>query len=452
MTILAAVRVPTLYQVYFGVFEVGLAQMAVFKQWYRKLEGQYLHSKSNGAVITEKSFNGMGVNDKTTNGTVKGTQAPKNEIETTVDRLVAASKDLNTSLRKRKIQVSGKPGSLDVPLTEENSSFHESKSVVLDLAEKLVAQVKGPRDVVLALSFEHCASASLQIIMRYRLHHHVPLVGFVSYEKVAKDTDNALPASLVERILKHAISFGLFTQPAPGLVAHNSASSELVRDSDLEAWVFLCSNVAYPAGAVIPKAIDQYGASSEANEAAYGVSIGRKVGQFERFREPGGHRDFELFAKAMKGVSKGGAYDAHYVVESGFPWSEFGKALVVDVGGGPGHVSVALARQFPELIFEVQDLPETVEVGRGNCPVDFKERITFKAHNFFEAQPARSLSPNHSVIYFLRFILHDWSDKYAQQILAPLAKTMRPQDRLVLNEAVVPEPGEKPLAIEKGLQ
>lgn len=288
--------------------------------------------------------------------------------------------------------------------------------------------------------------------MRYRLAHQVPLTGSISYKAMATVLGNSLPASLLERVLKHAISFGLFSQPAPGLVAHNSASAELVKDSDLEAWVYLCACVAYPAGAAIPKALDKYGASSEANEAAYGISIGRKVAQFERFREPDGHRDFELFAKAMKGVAKGGAYDARLVVESNFPWASLGESLVVDVGGGPGHVSIALARAFPKLTFEVQDLPETVEVGKTSCPEDLKSRITYNAHNFFEPQPQHSTPEDRSIVYFLRFILHDWSDKYAQQVLAPLAKTMRPQDRLVLNEAIVPEPGEKSLAVEKGLQ
>lgn len=299
---------------------------------------------------------------------------------------------------------------------------------------------------------QHCATASLQIIMRYRLVHQVPLTGSISYKAMASALGDELPASLLERILKHAISFGLFCQPAPGRVAHNGASAELVKDSDLEAWVYLCACVAYPAGAAIPKAFDKYGTSSEMNEAAYGVSIGRKVAQFERFREPDGRRDFELFAKAMKGVAKGGAYDSRHVVESDFPWQKLGKAFIVDVGGGPGHVSIALAQAFPQLTFEVQDLPETVEVGKTNCPASLTSRIAYKAHDFFEPQPQRSISADQSVVYFLRFILHDWSDKYAQRILAPLAKAMRPQDRLVLNEAIIPEPGEKPLAIEKGLQ
>lgn len=229
----------------------------------------------------------------------------------------------------------------------------------------------------------------------------------------------------------------------------------LVTDPDLEAWVYLCTNIAYPAGAQLPKAIDQYGTSSEANEAAYGVSIGRKVSQFDRFRESDGHEFHEMFAKAMRGISAGGAYDVRHAIDGGYPWHllEQGEGtLVVDVGGGPGHVSMELAKKYSGLRFEVQDLPETVEVGARNCPEELKSRIKFRAHDFFTTQPEHNVSGNQGVAYFARFILHDWSDKYALQILEPLARSMKANDRLILNEVVVPEPGKTPREVERRLQ
>jgi 6-hydroxytryprostatin B O-methyltransferase len=254
--------------------------------------------------------------------------------------------------------------------------------------------------------------------------------------------------------MQHAISFGLFQEDKDGNVSHNSVSALLVTDPDLEAWLYLCTNVAYPAGAKIPQALETYGYSMEANESAYGVSIGRKVSQFERFREADGAEMHAMFAKAMRGISAGGAYDVRHAVE-GYPWHELAKesgALVVDVGGGPGHVAMELAKKHPTLHFEVQDLAETVEVGAQNCPVELKERMAFKAHNFFEKQPTHEVSDAASITYFARFILHDWSDKHAARILDALAKSLRPQDRIILNEVVVPAPGELPLEIERRLQ
>jgi 6-hydroxytryprostatin B O-methyltransferase len=259
--------------------------------------------------------------------------------------------------------------------------------------------------------------------------------------------------ALVERVVQHAISFGLFQEDAEANIGHNAVSSLLVTDPDLESWLYLCTNYAYPAGAQIPKAIEKYGYSSEANETGYSVSIGRKISQFERLREPDGQEAHAMFARAMRGISAGGAYDVAHAID-GYPWEKLAAApnsLVVDVGGGPGHVAMALARKFPSLRFEVQDLPETVEVGAKNCPPELRSRITFKPHDFFQRQPARDREAG-SITYFARFILHDWSDTYARKILDALAKSLRPQDRVVLNEVVVPAPGELALGIERRLR
>ena len=293
------------------------------------------------------------------------------------------------------------------------------------------------------------------MILRYGIHHCVPLNGATTYNKIAEAIGRGLSPAFVERIMQHAMSFGVFSKAHCGHVAHNAASSLLATDPDLEAWLYLCTNIAYPAGAQIPQAIDQYGVSSEANETAYSVSIGRKISQFERFREPDGHNEHEMFARAMRGISAGGAYDVRHVVEGGYPWHELEEKespLCVDVGGGPGHVAMALARKYPKLRFEVQDLPETVEVGARNCPEELKSRFTFRAHDFFKPQPEHDVSDEQAIVYFARFILHDWSDKYASQILEAVAKGMRGQDRLILNEVVVPEPGEMARQIERKCQ
>lgn len=335
----------------------------------------------------------------------------------------------------------------------------KAKASLLDAAERLVNAYRSPRQWLVDLSFQHCATATLQLIMRYRLHHAVPLQGSISFDEiadaiVASEKKSKVPASLVERLLQHAMSFGLFTPAANGRIAHNDASRLLVTDPDLEAWMYLCSNIAYPAGAQLPKAIEQYGASSEPNETAYSVSIGRRISQFERFREPDGHAEHEMFARAMKGISAGGAYDVGHVVDGGYPWHELPEGtLVVDVGGGPGHVSMALARKYPQLSFEVQDLAETAEFGSRSCPAELKERVSFRAHDFFTPQPQhRTAEDQRGVVYFARFICHDWSDKYAGQIVGAVAAQMREQDRLILNEVIVPEPGEMGQRIERKCQ
>ena len=46
----------------------------------------------------------------------------------------------------------------------------------------------------------------------------------------------------------------------------------------------------------------------------------------------------------------------------GFDWASVPKnGLVVDVGGSRGHVSLEIAKAFPELNFAVEDRPVVIE-------------------------------------------------------------------------------------------
>jgi 6-hydroxytryprostatin B O-methyltransferase len=90
--------------------------------------------------------------------------------------------------------------------------------------------------------------------------------------------------------------------------------------------------------------------------------------------------DVDPSCSAMRGIAAGGAYDFRHAVDGGYPWhllQENNGHLVVDVGGAVGHVSIALAKKYSKLRFEVQDLPETVQIGEETCPEELKDRISF---------------------------------------------------------------------------
>ena len=52
-------------------------------------------------------------------------------------------------------------------------------------------------------------------------------------------------------------------------------------------------------------------------------------------------------------------------------------------------------------------------------------------------------------VYVLRFVLHDWSDKYAAQILRNLLPALRPGARIAIMENILPEPNVMPKMVEK---
>ena len=119
-----------------------------------------------------------------------------------------------------------------------------------------------------------------------------------------------------------------------------------------------------------------------------------------------------------------------------FDWASLGKATVVDVGGAKGPASIALARAFPDLTLIVQDLESTVKEGRNLLPGDVQDRVSFETHDFFTPQPIKDAD-----VYFFRAIFHDYSDKYAVQILQNLVPALKKGARVIIQDPHLPVKG-----------
>lgn len=124
----------------------------------------------------------------------------------------------------------------------------------------------------------------------------------------------------------------------------------------------------------------------------------------------------------MDGLQSARAYHADHMTTA-WDWKLLSPgSTVVDVGGSRGTVSYTIARAFPNPNFVVQDLPEIVSKAQNQIGVEktIASRVSFLPHDFFTAQPVK-----HAEVYFLRMILHNYSDKYAVKILHQLMPAMR---------------------------
>jgi predicted O-methyltransferase YrrM len=126
-----------------------------------------------------------------------------------------------------------------------------------------------------------------------------------------------------------------------------------------------------------------------------------------------------------------------------YPWASLGSATIVDIGGADGYVSALLARTFPSLHLTVQDLPHIAAEGR--VPDDLEGRMEFQVQDFFTEQSVKGAD-----VYLLRWVLHDWPDKYAIQILRQLVPALRKGAKVVINDNVGPgQSGILPLMAER---
>ena len=85
-------------------------------------------------------------------------------------------------------------------------------------------------------------------------------------------------------------------------------------------------------------------------------------------------------------------------------------ALVIDVGGGVGPLSVKLALAHTHLRFLVQDRAQAVALapavwGDKHKGIFDSNRVSFQAQDFFDPQPSQNTS-----VFLLSRVLRNWSD------------------------------------------
>ena len=108
----------------------------------------------------------------------------------------------------------------------------------------------------------------------------------------------------------------------------------------------------------------------------------------------------------------------------------------VDVGGADGALLHSLMKHNPKLRGAVLERAEVANAAAAAAADrGVAGRAEALAGDFFEEAPAADL-------YLLRFILHDWNDAKAVQILANCRRSMKADAHLIVIEAFLPEVGE----------
>ncbi|CAG8772811.1 14209_t:CDS:2, partial [Funneliformis caledonium] len=117
------------------------------------------------------------------------------------------------------------------------------------------------------------------------------------------------------------------------------------------------------------------------------------------------------------------------------------NSTVVDVGGGNGGTLVKLLSKYKKTKGIIFDLPIVIEhtqkVMKENIHKELSDRVEFYPGSFFVDPPPKA------DVYYLRWILHDWSDTSAVKILKNLRSAISPSDvptKLVLLEIIMDEP------------
>ncbi|KAF2176460.1 putative O-methyltransferase [Zopfia rhizophila CBS 207.26] len=316
------------------------------------------------------------------------------------------------------------------PIQHSTPEVERARTDVIEAAIELRQLLEGPVKLLLP----EANFAPLAAIHRFDIATHVPADGQISF------TDLARKCGLLEHDVKRIVRFAavhhrVFREPENGFVVHTASSKLLTENQKIRDLLGLTFAECWPAHAPAVDAVAQK--SEEPNLSGYALANDTELSTFDFLSQ---HPDrAQRFASAMSTTSKA-SLDA---LSTYYDWTSLPQgSTVVDIGGSQGHVSMHLAQQFPHLRFVVQDKPEVVYGAEGNIPEKIKDRIEFMAHDMFTNQTVAG------DVYLLRYVLHDWPDKYCIDILRKLIPTMKKGAKVVIQDHLLPEPGTLPLLQE----
>ncbi|MFC4146065.1 methyltransferase [Micromonospora mangrovi] len=134
-----------------------------------------------------------------------------------------------------------------------------------------------------------------------------------------------------------------------------------------------------------------------------------------------------IFAGAMGDLSR----RLHAATLDAYDLSDV--SLVVDVGGGHGHLVAELLRRHPRLRAVLLDQPAVVARAAAVLgPAGVADRAETVGGDFFTAVPPGA------DVYLMSMILHDWDDERAATLLGAVRRAMRDDSVLLVVDAIVP--------------
>ncbi|KAI5119287.1 hypothetical protein M0805_008066 [Coniferiporia weirii] len=261
-------------------------------------------------------------------------------------------------------------------------------------------------------------------------------------------------ANKLSRALRLLATEHIFTEVAPDVFANNRISSILdtgksvaelhanseekhVGTSGIAAMISHFTTHAFKSSAYLTDTVlnPDLTNSFDVDKTPFNLAYRTNLPIWGWFEQPENKAELRLFSLAMEGGSKLIPQD---VLLKGFDWASLpAGSKFVDVGAGVGSQSMLLARAHPHLKFVLQDREETI----GQAKQFWKERfpeainngiISFQANDFLKSQPVTD-----ATIFFMRMILHDWSDAKCETILKTLRAAARPDTQLLIIDAIL---------------
>ncbi|KAJ6475817.1 S-adenosyl-L-methionine-dependent methyltransferase [Mycena vitilis] len=342
--------------------------------------------------------------------------------------------------------------SLDAPFQPTPLDFDpalfQTAHLIVAAASQLIATVRSPMETIQAYAASMHVTSTLGFVVDADIPDVLKDAGSQGLHVKDIAAVNGIDADNQARVLRFLATRHVFTEVAPNTFANNRISSLLIKAKSLDELKtdpeakYDGAPVAAIASSTGDESLKASGYLSEflrnpGNDlSAFNTAFKTPKTMWEWREEPHNVWRARRFAVGMKG---GGDIFPATIFTEGIGGDKLpADALVVDVGGSIGSVTLKLTKAFPHLRYIIQDLQKEITEGEkfwaSSAPELIESgRVKLQVHNFFEPQPVKD-----AAVYFMRVVIHDWPDVTAKEIMANTRKAAGADSKLVLFDCVMP--------------
>ncbi|KAF2140454.1 uncharacterized protein K452DRAFT_359532 [Aplosporella prunicola CBS 121167] len=338
--------------------------------------------------------------------------------------------DLESIVRDLSTAISG----YDDPSSQEGRLKRQN---ILRLAKQIKDEVEEPRERAYEYIIQMGEIPVVRVFQEWKAFDIIPEEGSISYADLAAKL-NAEEA-LIQRFGRLLVSTNVLKRAGKDQVAHTKFSKMFTSDNSQGAYFGVCYDCVGLPSAHWMKYFEKYGRIDpvEPTHNPHNLAWGHPEWNYWDVIDEKRQLEMNLSMQnsdqilPVRGMFpfKWIAENAHLVADD--------APLVVDVGGGRGQALQRMMEECPAIPAErlvLQDTKMVIEDGNKQDEPGLRG-VKREVIDYFKEQPSKG-----ALIYYLRRVMHDWSDKYNVQILSHIRDAMTPESRILITDQVIPDP------------